>query len=53
MKDRIIVAKYPPPVTANFAAAVVHIKEARAKPAMRYHVAYFWNIRERYAFKVR
>jgi len=43
MDDSIIVARYPPPVTASLDAAVVHIKDARVKPPMRYQVAYFWG----------
>lgn len=41
MKDSRIVARYPPPVNASLVAAVVHVKDARAKPPMRYNVAYF------------
>jgi len=42
MNDNIRVARYPPPVIVNFEAAVVHIKDATVKPAMRYHVEYFY-----------
>lgn len=41
MNDNIIVARYPPPVIASLDAAVVHIKDARVKPPIRYHVACF------------
>lgn len=43
MNDNMMVARYPPPVIASLDAAVVHIKDARAKPQMRYHIAYFWR----------
>lgn len=41
MNDNIMVARYPPPVIASFVVDVVHIKDARAKALMRYHIAYF------------